>query len=128
MSLQVVIFAKPGRLRDSLQALLNSSQKIAVAGMADCSPSLFDLIDRGQPTVLILDANLTFDRVLETLHEVRRRYAHIPCLVLAETNEQRALALEAGASHVLIKGFSLPQLWFTIHQAVGSAAHLEPEK
>ena len=92
MPVQVVIFAKPGRLRDGLQALLNCNQKIEVAGMADCSTGLFELIELTQPSVLILDANLTIEQVLETLIEIHRSYAHIPCLVLAETSEQRALA------------------------------------
>lgn len=118
MPFQVVIFAKPGRLRDGLQALLSSSQKVEVAGMAECSKSLFELIERGQPAMLILDTNLTFARVQETLREVRRSYAHIPCLVLADTSEQRALILEAGANQALIKGFSLGELWSAVNQTV----------
>ncbi len=118
MPFQVVVFAKSGRLRDSLQALLNSSQKITVSGMVDCPTNLFDMIEDSHPAMLILDTNLTFERVLETLRDVRRSYAHLPCLVLADTGEQRSLVLEAGARQALIKGFSLVELWSAINQAL----------
>lgn len=116
----VLVVAKPGRLRDSLQVFLASLPGIAaVRAMEDASDALRCITDRA-PDMVILDMSVSDDGGRALLHEIKRAWPMTRAIAVAEDLEQQSRAVGAGADAALLRGFPTRQLSETIDALVAT--------
>jgi len=109
-----LIVARPGRVRDGLQALLTTVPQIGTVDLADDGPSALRMVRRRHPALVLLDINLHDDEVSTLLRQIKARWPQTRCLVLADSVRLQQMARDAGADSVLLKGFPAAQLFATI--------------
>jgi two-component system nitrate/nitrite response regulator NarL len=109
-TVSTLIAAKPGRMRDCLQALLKVVSQIKVIGRADDGASALKLVTELEPALVLLDTNLAEAQVYPVLEQIKATRSQTRCIVLADSIRQRQLAEAAGADAALIKGFRTANL------------------
>lgn len=115
----VLIVARPGRMRDSLLALLKSAPGISVVGQADSGASALSMIAMYRPALALLDTDLPDDQAFAVLEQTKTLEPRCRCLVLADEMRQLQDAMSAGADAVLLKGFPAARLFEVIENLVG---------
>ena len=111
-----LLAAKPGRVRDGLQALLAAMPQIETIELANDSASALRMIARHWPALVLLDTNLPANGVWTVLEQVKTRWPQVRCLILTDNNRQRHMAQAIGADAMLIKGFPAMELFGAIKQ------------
>lgn len=113
--ISVVIAARPDRMRDSLEILLESNPWIKIVGLTDERISALELISQLHPALMILDTNIPNNGTwLALLKQVKREIPQTQCLLLSDTTQKQQMARKAGADAVLMKGFPAEKLFATI--------------
>ena len=92
-------------VRQGLRVLLESHERIEVAGEAGSAGSALLAIDKDPPDVMLLDVRLGDGTGIEVCREVRARHPHVRALMLTSFSDEQALfdAIMAGASGYLLK-------------------------
>jgi DNA-binding NarL/FixJ family response regulator len=116
----LLLVARPGRMRDGLQALLRTIPEIEIVGQADSELQALTLISRQQPALVMLDSSLAPGEMLPMLVQIKDGYPRTRCIVLVENAQQQGAAREAGADTALITGFSAEVLHAAIDQVLTS--------
>lgn len=111
-----LIVGKPSPLRDSLAALLTTIPRIGSVRQADDAPSALRMITERHLGVVLLDAYLAGDKNWTALRKIKAKSPRIPCIVLADSDQQQREAKAAGADAALLKGFPAPRLVATIER------------
>ncbi len=114
----VVIVAQPGRVRDGLQALLVAIPQIRIVGLASDVQSAMSITIERAPDLVLLDAKPQSGRYASALNQIRSRWPETRCLVLTDNARQWREAQSAGADDVLLRGFSGPTLFDSVHRLV----------
>lgn len=110
----VLIAAKPGPLRDGLQALLTVVPgAVAVSQVGDASAALRTITET-HPRLVLLDAGLPDAEISMVVTAIKANGSGSRCLVLVDDFRQKQQALVAGADVALIKGTSAIELFETI--------------
>ncbi len=122
-----LIAARPGRMRDSLQALLAAIPRIGAVDEADDGAAALHKVAASRPAVLVLDTNLSDGATWSVLKETKGRWPQTQCVVLARSASQRETAQAAGADGVLIKGFSTAELYVMIDELLACPAGEESQ-
>lgn len=99
-----IIAARPGVMRQALQATLASVSQIEITGVAGGGLSALNLARRLPPALLIIDSGLPEDEILALLCSIKQDLPQTRCLVLTETTRQQQVVLAAGADAVLLRG------------------------
>ena len=121
-SIEVVVAARPGLMRESLVAFLAAMPDVRVKHVSDDAPILLDLLRQDPPHAIVMDVNLGQDTVLALLPRLRATSMPVRCIVLTDDVWQHGTFLSAGAYAVLVKGF----LDESLRQAVlGDSASVE---
>ena len=105
-----LIVAKPGPLRNSLQALLTTMPQIEIVAEANDSLALLRMGDRIQPDIVLLDASLPQHEVWAALRQIQEEWSRTRTIVLVDDSRQQKQATEAGANVALLKGFPAAKL------------------
>ena len=105
-----LIVARPGPLRNSLQALMTTMPQIEIVAEADAPSALLRMGDRIQPDIVLLDASLPEQEVWAALQQIQSEWSRTHTIVLAEDSKQQQRAMEAGADVALLKGFPAAKL------------------
>jgi DNA-binding NarL/FixJ family response regulator len=113
-----LIIAPPGRLRDSLQVLLQASNSLAPAGQADDACSGLLMVAEYRPALVLLDTHLPGDDAWQVLEHLKHNYPQIRCFVLAHSFDQERRAQETGADAVFLAGFSAETFFEAIKSIV----------
>lgn len=113
---KALIVAKPGRVRDGLQALLTAIPEIGSAELTDNTASALRTITEQRPDLVLLDFSLTGDEIQAMLRQIRAGSGQTKCLVLADDALEQGIAEASGADGVLIKGFTAQRLIETIRR------------
>jgi DNA-binding NarL/FixJ family response regulator len=112
-----LIAAKPGRVRDGLRALLATMPRIHAICLADDGLMALDIVAQKRPRIVLLDTNLPHNsKMWGVLEQIKDRWPHSLCLVLADNDLQKQAAQVAGADGVLIKGFATSELFIAIRK------------
>lgn len=98
-----VIAARPGVIREALQAALVLLPRLEVAGVAGGGLSTLHLVHKQQPALVIIDSGLPEDEILALLRQVKQDLPHVRCLVVAETHRQQQTLLASGADAVMLR-------------------------
>jgi DNA-binding NarL/FixJ family response regulator len=112
----VLVVAKPGRMRNSLQTLLQIMPRLKVADLASDKSSAMQILTRYNPALVILDVNLPDCQTWVLLAQIQQTRPQTRCLLFVDSIEQRRAAKLAGADAVLLKGFGTGELFTTIEQ------------
>ncbi len=114
--MSTLIVVKPGRMRDSLRALLRAIPGVSIIGQVDNSSSALEMIVNHQPALTLLATNLPGDEIWHVLKQIKGKQLQTRCLVLAGTLQQQWLAKNAGADSVLLAGFPAAKFYETIEE------------
>jgi DNA-binding response OmpR family regulator len=109
-TMQVVIVAKSGRLRDGLQAMLDSFPALQPLALEESGPAALEAIGRQQPDLVIVDADLCDEDRADWVKAMKQEWNRARCLAIAGRLAQFQPFLDAGADEVLLKGFSAAEL------------------
>lgn len=116
--ISVLVAARPGRMRDSLLALLKSAPRISVVGQTDCGASALNMVAVYHPALALLDTDLPDGKVFAVLEQIKALEPRCCCLVLADDRHQQQDAVSAGADAALLKGFPAARLLDVIERLV----------
>ncbi len=106
----VMIAAKPGIMRNSLQSYLRTIPNLHDITLADDAIAAFQLVCATSPSVMIVDADLSESEMLGLVYQARKEKPQMQIVALVDSMRQRELCLSAGANHALLKGFLDEQL------------------
>lgn len=112
----ILIVAKPGRIRNSLQALLQIMPRLKVAGIASHSFMAMQLLTQYSPALVMLDVDLPDNQAWVLLQQIRQKQQQTPCLLFVNSIEQQRAARAAGAKAALLKGFEVLELFSAIEK------------
>lgn len=114
----VLIVAKPGRIRNSLQALVQIMPRLKVAGVTGHYFSATQLLDQYRPALVLLDVDLPDNQTWVLLKQIQLKQLPTHTLVFANSIEQQQTARSAGANATLLKGFGFLELVTTIDRLI----------
>jgi len=114
--LKVLIVAKPGRVRDGLQALLTAIPEIGSVEQTDDTASALKTIRKQRPDLVLLDFSLASDELNTILKRINATSPQARCLVLANDTQEQRVAQDSGADGILIKGFTAEKLIETVKE------------
>ncbi len=109
-----LIVVRPGRMRDSLRALLRAIPQVRVIGQVEDGPSAQKMLIKHCPALVLLASNLPGDEAWGVLRQTKAEQPQARCLVLADTIHQQWMAEAAGADSVLLAGFPAAKFFATI--------------
>ena len=105
-----LIVAKPGPLRDSIQALMIAIPQIeAVRETSDLSSALAMVFDRC-PALVLLDSGLERGEIRPAVKRVKAQWPLARCVFLADDVQQQREGESAGVDAALLKGLPATQL------------------
>jgi len=119
-----LIVAKPGPLRNGLQAVMTTMPQIEILAETTDPSALLRMGAEMQPDVVLLDASLPEEQVWPALRHIRENWYQTRSIVLVEDSQQQQKAQAAGADVVLIKGYPAAKLIAAIE---GLLPHAEEE-
>lgn len=105
-----LIVVRPGPLRNSLLALMNTMPQIEIVAESRDVSSLLRMGTQLQPDLVLLETELPGDGVQEALRQIRDEWSATHTIVLVDNAIQRLNAQKAGADVVLYKGFRAASL------------------
>jgi DNA-binding NarL/FixJ family response regulator len=114
----ILIIARPGQLRDSLQVLLNSIIQMESIRLASDGPSAVDGKMNHPPALVLIEFEPVHFNARQTLEQIRTVWPRTRTVVLVEDEQEHALAREAGADIVLLKGIRAASLLRRIEELI----------
>jgi DNA-binding NarL/FixJ family response regulator len=106
-----LIVAKPSQFREGLQAMLTSIPQIKQVTQVDDAPSALRMAAQHDPTLVLLDFDLSSSEVLAaTLEQIKATWPQSQCIALVHNEQEYQMAKVAGADVILMKGVSATKL------------------
>jgi DNA-binding NarL/FixJ family response regulator len=109
-----LVVARPGLVRDGLQAVLSAIPEMDALEPADDRASALERLEEYRPDLVILDSSLPEGERCPALHQIKKRWPDVRCIAVADSPWQRRAMEDTGADTVLIEGFSAELLSTTI--------------
>jgi DNA-binding NarL/FixJ family response regulator len=128
-SIGAIIAAGHGLVRAGLRRLFEDQGDIAVDAVAGNGDEVLALVERYEPDVVVIDAELPGLDGFEVTRRVlaQSRAVGVVLLLGADSDEAVLAALEAGASGVLVKDSDAPELLHVVRVVAGGGAVLGPD-
>lgn len=113
--------------REGLRTLLSTRPEIEIVGEAADGEEAVALVDRFQPSVVLMDLRMPRLDGIQATARIRARWPSIPVLVLTTFDDDANLfgALRAGAAGYLLKDVSSETLVAAIHAAARGESFLQ---
>jgi DNA-binding NarL/FixJ family response regulator len=126
-ALTLVIADDQSLFREGLRTLLSTRPEIEVVGEAGDGEEAVALVDRLQPSVVLMDLRMPRVDGIQATARIRDRWPSIPVLVLTTFDDDANLfgALRAGAAGYLLKDVSSETLVAAIHAAARGESFLQ---
>ena len=121
-----LIVARPGPLRDSLQALITTLPQLEIVAEASDPSALLRMGDSIRPDIVLLDASLPEGEVWPALKQIQEEWAETRTIVLVRDSQQQRRAVKAGAHVALLEGFPAARLAAVVETLL-SQAHADRE-
>jgi DNA-binding NarL/FixJ family response regulator len=100
-----LVVARPGLVRDGLQAVLSAVPGIQALEPADCAASALERLESHAPCLTILDSSLSEEELCTTLGAIKEKWPQVWCIVIAGSPRQGRVYQTSGADAVLVEGF-----------------------
>jgi len=100
-----IVLARPGLMRNALQAFLRDIPELRVAAMAATCAEARSAIRQFQARLLVADMDVSETEVLALVRQLAAEQPALRVIVLAESIAQQQAALQAGAHDAALKGF-----------------------
>ncbi len=126
-ALTVVIADDQALFREGLRTLLSTRPDIDVVGEAGDGEEAIALVERLQPSAVLMDLRMPRLDGIQATARIRERWPSIPVLVLTTFDDDSNLfgALRAGAAGYLLKDVSSETLVAAIHAAARGESFLQ---
>lgn len=112
----LLIVAAPGRLRDSLEALLKTLSWLHIVEPVDNKLSALEMMSQHQPKLVLLD-----NEAWNLLKSIKTLAPQVYCLALVNDLQQQQAAKNAGADLTLLKGFVASELFTAVEKLLSSS-------
>jgi two-component system invasion response regulator UvrY len=115
-------------VREGLKQIVAEETDMKVVGEASNANELFDLIEKEDWDIVVLDINMPGKSGLEALKEMKTLYPKIPVLILSMFGEDQygLRAMKAGASGYLKKVSAPTELVSAIRKIVSGGKYINP--
>jgi DNA-binding NarL/FixJ family response regulator len=125
--IRVLLADDQALFREGLRTLLSTRSDMAVVGEAADGYQAVDLVDRLQPSVVLMDLRMPHLDGIQATSRIRSRWPGIPVIVLTTFDDDGNLfgALRAGAAGYLLKDVALETLVAAINAAMRGEAFLQ---
>jgi two-component system, NarL family, invasion response regulator UvrY len=126
--IRVVIADDHPIVRAGLRGIISRERDMAIAGEAETSQDVFDVLARRHADVLILDVMMPGRGGMEVVKMLRQQRPELPVLVLSVFPEDQLAvrALRAGAAGYLTKDSATTELVNAIRKVVGGGRYVSP--
>lgn len=114
-----LVVARPGRLRDSLEALLAALPQIEIVNNVDDGLLALQACAEFPPDLVLLDVNLPGNEAYATLRQVKGKWPQARRILLVDGVEQQQVAKARGADDALLRGFSIAELVASVEKLLG---------
>ena len=113
-------------VREGLKQIVAEEKDILVAGEAENSGELIELLEKEKWSLVVLDINMPGKSGLEALKDIKQLYPDLPVLILSMfTEDQYGLrAIKAGASGYLKKGSAPTELVTAIRKIFSGGKYI----
>jgi DNA-binding NarL/FixJ family response regulator len=109
-----LVVARPGLVREGLQAVLSAIPGIDALEPADDGASALDRLKSHRLALAVLDSSLSEDELCKTLRQIKEQWPYVRCIVIAGSPGQGRAVEAVGADAVLVEGSSAALLSTTI--------------
>lgn len=126
--IEVMIADDHELIRVGIKKIIRSCRDMQLIGEAPDLNTLFDLLEKQRPDVLILDISLPPYDGLDGLLEVRERFPDLPVLMLSMYPEERFAvpAVKSGASGYITKAMAADELVNAIRKVKDGGSFVTP--
>jgi two-component system, NarL family, invasion response regulator UvrY len=116
-------------VREGLKQIVAEDESMHVLGEAGSAAELFNLLDKEEWSIIILDINMPGKNGLEILKEIHTQRPAIPVLVLSMYSEEHygLRAIKSGAAGYLQKISAPSELVKAILKVVNGGKYISPE-
>jgi len=113
-------------VREGLKQIVAEEIDILVAGEADNSSKLMELLEKEKWSLIVLDINMPGKSGLEALKDIKRLYPDLPVLILSMFSEDQygIRAIKAGASGYLKKVSAPTELVAAIRKIISGGKYI----
>lgn len=113
-------------VREGLKQIVAEEKDILVAGEAENSGRLMELLEKEKWSLVVLDINMPGKSGLEALKDVKQLYPNLPVLILSMFSEDQygLRAIKAGASGYLKKVSAPTELVTAIRKIVSGGRYI----
>jgi len=113
-------------VREGLKQIVAEEKDILVAGEAENSGRLMELLEREKWSLVVLDINMPGKSGLEALKDIKQLYPNLPVLILSMFSEDQygLRAIKAGASGYLKKVSAPTELVTAIRKIVSGGKYI----
>ena len=110
MGASALIIARPGPLRESLEALVGTMPQMGAVDVASDVRLPWTAVAGRRPALVLLEVARTGDGVWKSVRWAKTRWPQARTIVLVGSVDQQAEAEAAGADAVLLQGFPAGKL------------------
>jgi two-component system invasion response regulator UvrY len=113
-------------VREGLKQIVAEEKDILVAGEAENSSKLMELLEKENWSLIVLDINMPGKSGLEALKDIKQLYPDLPVLILSMFSEDQygLRAIKAGASGYLKKVSAPTELVTAIRKIVSGGKYI----
>ncbi len=115
-------------VREGLKQIVAEEKDILVAGEAENSEQMMELLEKEKWSLVVLDINMPGKSGLEALKDIKLQYPELPVLILSMFSEDQygIRAIKAGASGYLKKVSAPTELVTAIRKIVSGGKYINP--
>ena len=99
-----LVVARPGLLRDGLQAVLSAIPGMNALEPADDGTSALNKLESHRLDLVILGSSLSADELHATLRQTKEQYPDVRCIIVAASPQQGRALKASSADAVLVEG------------------------
>ena len=127
-NIKILIADDHAIVREGLKQIVGEEKDILVAGEAENSSKLMELLEQEKWSLVVLDINMPGKSGLEALKDIKNLYPDLPVLILSMFSEDQygLRAIKAGASGYLKKVSAPNELVAAIRKIISGGKYINP--
>jgi DNA-binding NarL/FixJ family response regulator len=102
---QVILAEDHVRFRGEIKKIINGIPGVEVKGEVGEGHELFDLLEKSQPDLVVMDISMPNLRAMKATREIKSKYPAVKVIIMAMDNENEYCchAIAAGAEGIVLK-------------------------